>query len=290
MDAIRKAASNVATFKLDLRQIFNEFDTSGDGFLTIDEMAEAFLAIGIRLDIPTMKAIFNHFDPNGSGSVHYGEFVWAFYNRRNLLRQWKRKTEGMTEREIREKFHKYDKNGNGYLSKNEFTKCLKDFGMSLSEKEIDILIERFDVDGDNEIDYNEFKMFLDSEQQEINSPSSNTGGLPKPRTLTRSIRSRSASPAPPLPPSSSTINTSRVRHQQTLPSPRQHPTKNRDNPYSDSIIPPPIPLKNDQPYTNKQKEKIIEALSEETDVLWLSRMLAAQAEIEERLGRQYYGK
>ena len=26
--------------------------------------------------------IFRHFDPNESGSVHYGEFVWAFFNRR----------------------------------------------------------------------------------------------------------------------------------------------------------------------------------------------------------------
>ena len=27
-------------------------------------------------------SIFRHFDPNESGSVHYGEFVWAFFNRR----------------------------------------------------------------------------------------------------------------------------------------------------------------------------------------------------------------
>ena len=26
--------------------------------------------------------ILRHFDPNESGSVHYGEFVWAFFNRR----------------------------------------------------------------------------------------------------------------------------------------------------------------------------------------------------------------
>lgn len=297
MDAIRKAASNIASFKLDLRQIFNQFDTSGDGFLTMDEMAEAFLAMGVRLDLPTMKAIFAHFDPNGSGSVHYGEFVWAFFNRRGLVRQWKKKTEGLSEREIREKFHKFDKNGNGYLSSKEFAKLLKDLGLTLNDKEVITLIERFDVNGDDEIDYMEFKAFIESEQQDFAAATTQgvAGTLPKPRTASRTTRSRSPSPA---------ITTTRVKHnlsstapadlqsykqqQQQSPLPSPCVPSGSLNPYSDAVIPPPIPLKKDQPFTNKHKQKVIEALAEETDVLWLSRMLSAQAEIEERLGKQYY--
>lgn len=68
-----------------------------------------------------MIFLFNrHFDPNDSGSVHFGEFVWAFFNRRKMVRQWKRNTEKMTEAQIKEKFHMADTNGNGRLSPKEF--------------------------------------------------------------------------------------------------------------------------------------------------------------------------
>lgn len=58
MDAIRKASSNVAAFKLDLRAVFEQFDTSGDGFLSPEEMAQGFLSMGVMLDVESMQAIF----------------------------------------------------------------------------------------------------------------------------------------------------------------------------------------------------------------------------------------
>jgi hypothetical protein len=58
MNAIRKLSQNISAYKLDLKVVFEKFDTSGDGFLTAQEMAEAFLAMGVKLDIPTMQAIF----------------------------------------------------------------------------------------------------------------------------------------------------------------------------------------------------------------------------------------
>ena len=47
--------------------------------------------------------IYSHFDPNGSGSVHYGEFLWAFFNRRRLMKQWKTAQKKMTKTEIVQK-------------------------------------------------------------------------------------------------------------------------------------------------------------------------------------------
>jgi hypothetical protein len=58
MEAIRRAAANIAAFKLDLKAVFEEFDTSGDGFLSPPEMAQAFLSMGVQLDIESMSAIF----------------------------------------------------------------------------------------------------------------------------------------------------------------------------------------------------------------------------------------
>lgn len=58
MEAIRRAAANITSFKLNLKEVFEDFDTSGDGFLSPTEMAQAFLKMGVKLDLPTMDAIF----------------------------------------------------------------------------------------------------------------------------------------------------------------------------------------------------------------------------------------
>jgi hypothetical protein len=58
MDAIRRVAANISAFKLDLKKVFEQFDTSGDGFISQIEMAEAFLNMGVPLDIDASNAIF----------------------------------------------------------------------------------------------------------------------------------------------------------------------------------------------------------------------------------------
>jgi Ca2+-binding EF-hand superfamily protein len=40
--------------------VFEEFDTSGDGFLSPPEMAQAFLSMGVQLDVESMNAIFKY--------------------------------------------------------------------------------------------------------------------------------------------------------------------------------------------------------------------------------------
>lgn len=58
MEAIRRVAANISAFKLDLKKVFEQFDTSGDGFLSQVEMTEAFLNMGVPLDIDASNAIF----------------------------------------------------------------------------------------------------------------------------------------------------------------------------------------------------------------------------------------
>ena len=57
-DAIRKVASNASIYKLDLKNVFKQFDSSGDGFLSIDELANAFLAMGVQLDGESLAALW----------------------------------------------------------------------------------------------------------------------------------------------------------------------------------------------------------------------------------------
>lgn len=116
--------------------------------------------------------LFSHFDPNGSGWINYGEFVWAFYNKKALMRQWKTATKTLTAAQIMNKFNDADTNGDGVLGFKEFSKFLK-FGMKLriSNDDIETLMDRFDHDKDGTLDLTEFSEFMEEEIAKFNSAS-----------------------------------------------------------------------------------------------------------------------
>jgi Ca2+-binding EF-hand superfamily protein len=49
-----------------------------------------------------------------------------------------------------------DDNNSGTLDQYEFTKAINDFGVKIDAKDIATLFKIFDVDGNNEVDFNEF--------------------------------------------------------------------------------------------------------------------------------------
>jgi Ca2+-binding EF-hand superfamily protein len=172
LEAIKKAASSASSYKLDLRQIFKDMDTSGDGYVTYDELRDALqiLSTGntdpkLRFGDETCKILFEHFDPNDSGSINYGEFLWSFFNRRTLVRQWTRQTKGMTHSQIRTIFHTCDLNGDGVLAPREFKKLLTSLNIHVSDPELETLIDQFDKDGDGRLDLYEFLSFMESERE-----------------------------------------------------------------------------------------------------------------------------
>lgn len=291
MEAIRKAAANISAFKLDLKAVFQMFDTSGDGFLSPVEMAQAFLSFGIKLDIPSIQVIFKHFDPNDSGSVHFGEFVWAFFNRRQLVRQWKRNTASLTKKDILNRFHNADTNGNGRLNRKEFAKLLKAFQVSLPDKDLEVLMDRFDVDGDGEIDLQEFYSFIESEQQQLYGTEGSPSPSPAPATRTADSsrpasrgRGSTARPAdrpierPPV---------SKADHNQTAPAALQKSAIG-DLPRPRVMRKEAAPEDHEEDPALQTRSTTNRVLAEADDALWMSRMLQAQAEVEGRLGNRYF--
>merc|ERR1719222_394117 len=59
--------------KVDLSKAFACFDTSGDGFLSLDELKRAFRAIGFK-KLEVTEDVLKSFDTNGDGKVSLEEF------------------------------------------------------------------------------------------------------------------------------------------------------------------------------------------------------------------------
>ena len=90
-----------------------------------------------------------------------------FHFFRNMVRQWKRHTEGYSDEELRSKFHQYDINGDGRLNHKEFKNLLINFGIKMSDSEQDILMNKFDNDEDGDIDMHEFFTFVENEKNNL---------------------------------------------------------------------------------------------------------------------------
>ena len=69
---------------------------------------------------------------------------------------------GLTEQVIRDVFHFFDKDGNGYLTGREFRTAVEDLALKFEKEEVDSMTKFADIDGDNHISIEEFVKLLQS--------------------------------------------------------------------------------------------------------------------------------
>ncbi|KAI8988117.1 hypothetical protein BDF20DRAFT_853918 [Mycotypha africana] len=62
--------------------------------------------------------------------------------------------------EIKETFRVFDNDGNGYISETELRHIMASVGEKLSQNELDAMLREADVDGDGQINYEEFVKML----------------------------------------------------------------------------------------------------------------------------------
>ena len=71
-----------------------------------------------------------------------------------------------TEAEIKEAFRVFDKDGNGFISKAELSYVMTNLGERLTVQEIDERIREADIDGDGQVNYEEFVKMMMSKRHE----------------------------------------------------------------------------------------------------------------------------
>ena len=86
-------------------------------------------------------------DPDGTESIGFDEFV-------NLMSKIYKNTD--TEEELLEAFKVFDRDGNGLIDPAELKYVLTNLGEKLTDEEVDEMIREADIDGDGQINYEEF--------------------------------------------------------------------------------------------------------------------------------------
>lgn len=86
-------------------------------------------------------------DKDGTGSIDFPEFLMMMAQKINSEN---------AEDEVREAFKVFDGDGNGYINRNELSVVMANIGEKLDPAEIQAMIDEADVDGDGQINYEEF--------------------------------------------------------------------------------------------------------------------------------------
>ena len=121
----------------EFKQAFDIIDRNKDGVITIDDLHELMKSFGKELIHAELKDMIRHADADGNDEVDFTEFM-ALLSRQ--LRQ-----NDLTD-ELRAAFTLFDKNGDGFITKNDLGPILQTLGYDTSSENLRRLINEGDRD------------------------------------------------------------------------------------------------------------------------------------------------
>ncbi|CAL0302534.1 unnamed protein product [Lupinus luteus] len=131
----------------EFREAFSLFDKDGNGCITTKELGTVIRTLRRNLTEAELKDMINEVDANGNVTIDFREFL-------NLMAGKMRNTD--SEEDLKEAFHVFDKDQNGFISAAELHHVITNLGEKLTDEEVDEMIREADVDGDGQINYDEF--------------------------------------------------------------------------------------------------------------------------------------
>jgi len=144
-------------------QVFEMFDSNKDGTLQMDEMTQAFKAMGIVTDTSENEILHMMMDLDGSGSLDYREFVRKLKRSGVAVRT---KEEEVVNRiwncitkanlTLDQAFKVFDRDSDKLISFDDIVNSLTSLGIKVEPAVVGELFRIADVTGDGKIDYSEF--------------------------------------------------------------------------------------------------------------------------------------
>lgn len=130
----------------DIRKLFIYLDTKGDGKLTYSEITNGFKKVNHYSEREILK-VLKFIDYSKNGNIEYEEFLRACIDKNSLL----------TEENLKTAFILFTKDASKeYISPSEF-KSILGLQSKFTDKTWEQIIRAIDINGDNQIEYSEFK-------------------------------------------------------------------------------------------------------------------------------------
>jgi len=134
----------------DYKKFFNQFDKEKKGYVMVIQVGLVMDAMQQDYEEKTMRKIIRKFDADGSGKLEFNEFCALVYTLANTV------DKETLEKELREAFRLFDKERNGFISRDSMKALLREIDDKLTEAELDSAIDEIDEDGSGKIEFEEF--------------------------------------------------------------------------------------------------------------------------------------
>jgi len=135
----------------DLKEAFAIFDTNADGTIEAKELREVMRSLGQNPTSREIREMIGSVDGDDNGAIDFEEFLILMKSRPKDPDQ-----------ELRNAFRVFDTDNSGSISREELKQLMINLGQTLSEAEIDAMMDMVDEDQDGVISFEEFKNMMNS--------------------------------------------------------------------------------------------------------------------------------
>ncbi|KAM6941428.1 calcium-binding protein 2a isoform 1-T1 [Lycodopsis pacificus] len=133
----------------ELGEAFREFDKDKDGFISCKDLGECMRTMGY---MPTEMELIELSQQICGGKVDFEDFVELMGPK--MLAET---ADMIGVKELRDAFKEFDSDGDGQISLGELREAMKKLmGEQLTHREIDEILRDVDLNGDGEVDFEEF--------------------------------------------------------------------------------------------------------------------------------------
>ncbi|XP_059300283.1 putative calcium-binding protein CML19 [Lycium ferocissimum] len=131
-----------------LERVFTYFDEDGDGKVSPAELRRCVKAVGGDLTVEEAEMAVRLSDSDGDGLLGFEDFSKLMEGEKNK------------ESELRGAFEMYEMEGSGQITPKSLNRMLSRLGESTSIDNCKAMIQRFDLDGDGVLSFDEFKVMM----------------------------------------------------------------------------------------------------------------------------------
>uniref|UniRef100_A0A493U3F8 EF-hand domain-containing protein n=1 Tax=Anas platyrhynchos platyrhynchos TaxID=8840 RepID=A0A493U3F8_ANAPP len=141
--------------RLQLREAFDLFDADGSGQMDVGDLKITMRALGCELRKEEMRKIISQVDEEGSGKINFESFLQVMAQK--MLSE---DPHFPPSNEILKGFKLFDCDGTGKISFEKLKLVATEVGEDITDEELQVMIDEADVDGDGEVDQQEFLRIL----------------------------------------------------------------------------------------------------------------------------------
>ncbi|CAH1713035.1 unnamed protein product [Chironomus riparius] len=140
-----------------LRKAFESFDSGKTGSISTETVAEILRLMGQPFNKQILDEMIEEVDEDKSGRLEFEEFI--ILAAKFIVEE----DEEALQKELKEAFRLYDKEGNGFIPTSILKEILHELDDQLNDADLDGIIQEIDQDGSGTVDFDEFMEMMTGE-------------------------------------------------------------------------------------------------------------------------------